>query len=240
MIDNKITSEKETISYLQKILDTVVNTDVKFRILEAGCGSVSALKFSDRHFITGIDISQKQLDRNINIHEKVLGDIQRYKFPPSSFDMIICRHVLEHLPNPKSALKHFFYSIKKQGRIIIASPNPISLKGLVTKFTPHFFHVYVYRYIYNVTDAGKEDKAPFKTHMRFAISPYKISKIAEKFGIETEIIVTEDAFKDWVGQKLKNKSRFLYRFVNVLIGFLKLISGGKIGDSEYIIVLRKS
>lgn len=239
MRNNRIIDEKDIFSYLQEILDSADTKENKFKILEAGCGSVSRLKFSDKHFITGIDISQKQLDRNPNIHEKVLGDIQTFKFPASSFDMIVCWHVLEHLPNPQDALQMFFSSIKNTGRIIISSPNPSSLKGLVTKFTPHFFHIYVYRYIYKVKNAGREDTAPFKTFMRFSIIPQSISKMAKKYGNETEILVTEDAFKDWVGQKLRNKSKILFFFVTMLNKILNLISGGKIGDSEYILVLRK-
>lgn len=240
MINSQINDGKDIFSYVQIILDSAEEKKEKFRILEAGCGSVSRLKFSDKHFITGIDTSQKQLDRNPNIHEKVLGDIQTYKFPASRFDMIICWHVLEHLPNPESALHMFFSSISKNGWIIISSPNPNSLKGLVTKFTPHLFHIFVYRYIYQVKNAGREDTAPFKTFMRFAMKPQNISKMAKRFGINTEMIVTEDAFNDWVGQKFKNKSKLLYSFVTMLIKSLNLVSGGKIGDSEYIVVLRKS
>lgn len=240
MINNRIIDEKDILSYLQKILDSAEEKEDKFRILEAGCGSVSRLKFSNKHFITGIDISQKQLDRNPNIHEKVLGDIQTYKFPASSFDMIVCWHVLEHLPDPQSALRMFFSSINKHGLVVISSPNPYSLKGLVTKFTPHLFHIFVYRYIYQVKNAGREDTVPFKTFMRFSIRPQGISKMAKKYGFDTELFVTEDAFKDWVGQKLRNKSRVLYLLVTMLNKSLNLISGGKMGDSEYILVFRKS
>jgi 2-polyprenyl-3-methyl-5-hydroxy-6-metoxy-1,4-benzoquinol methylase len=235
----KIISEKNIFSYLQEILDSADGKETKFKVLEAGCGSVSRLKFSDKHFITGIDISQKQLDRNPNVHEKVLGDIQTFKFPASSFDMIVCWHVLEHLPKPQNALRMFFSSVKNNGRIIISSPNPSSLKGLVTKFTPHFFHIYVYRYIYKVKNAGREDTAPFKTFMRFAIRPHNISKVAKEYGINTEILITEDAFRDWVGQKFRNKSKILFLFVTALIKILNAISGGKIGDSEYTLVLKK-
>jgi hypothetical protein len=133
----------------------------------------------------------------------------------------------------------FFSSVKNNGRIIISSPNPSSLKGLVTKFTPHFFHIYVYRYIYKVKNAGREDTAPFKTFMRFAIRPHNISKVAKEYGINTEILITEDAFRDWVGQKFRNKSKILFLFVTALIKILNAISGGKIGDSEYTLVLKK-
>ena len=45
--------------------------------------------------------------------------------------------------------------------------------------------------------------------------------------------------KDWVGHKFKDKSRFLYELINILGTTLRFISRGKIGDSEYMIVLKK-
>lgn len=239
MINANNSNSINVFTYLQNILDSTSTQKDKFKILEAGCGSISRLRFSENHLITGIDISQKQLDRNQYIHEKILGDIQKFSFPPSNFDMIVCWHVLEHLSNPQSALEMFFNTIKKDGWIIISSPNPNSLKGLVTKFTPHLFHVFVYRSIYQVKNAGMEDTAPFKTFMRFAISPKSIMKLAKRFNIKTEKIVMEDAFKDWVGQKLKKKSRILFLIVNLINKTLKVMSFGKIGDSEYTLVLKK-
>ncbi len=242
MLNSDITCIADAVVYLQKILDNAPAKTGQFKVLEAGCGSITKLKFSDRHHITGIDISQKQLDRNKSVHEKVLGDIQVYQFPESSFDMIVCWHVLEHLPDPQRALNLFFSCVKKQGTIVITSPNPLSLKGVVTKFTPHLFHVFIYRYIYGRKDAGTEDKAPFEAHMRLAITPENISKTAAPFGLETQFIAKEDAFNahSWVGQAFKKKSKVLYALVSALRNFLWLISFGKIGDSEYIIVLKKT
>src|SRR5215469_10920312 len=77
------------------------------RLLEAGCGSASHIHFGSDIWITGIDISQKQLDRHLSLNEKILGDIQRYDLAPRSFDAIICWDVLEHLQQPNLALRKF-------------------------------------------------------------------------------------------------------------------------------------
>lgn len=230
---------KNELYKVQALIDELQKEEKLLRVLEAGCGSISKLHFAENVHLTGIDISQKQLDRNTLIHEKILGDIQSYEFSESTFDVIVCWHVLEHLPEPKSALNNFFKSIKKNGLIVIASPNPRSLKGLVTKFTPHWFHVFVYRYIYGRKDAGRDDQAPFKTFIRFNIAPERISEYAKSFNVQTEIIGTDDAFNHWVGQSFKEKSKLLYYFIEFLRQTLKVISFGYIGDSEFLIVLRK-
>ncbi len=233
---NKVPIEY-VVNYLQDIIDN--SGGFKLDILEAGCGSISKFKFSNNHIITGIDISQKQLDRNIYIQKRVLGDIQEYNFPASSFDIIICWHVLEHLRYPSKAITNFIQSLKEDGRIVLASPNPFSLKGIVTKFTPHWFHVFIYRYIYGHKDAGKDDNAPFKTYLRFSIAPYNISNFAKSQGLQTEYLGSDSAINHWVGKSFKEKSKILFFFILFLQEFLKYISFGKISDSEFIIVIKK-
>ena len=132
---------------LQDLVDKQLNGRA-VRLLEAGCGSASHINFGGDVWITGIDISNKQLERHSSLNEKVLGDIQCYEFAPRSFDAIICWDVLEHLPQPKLALRKFAQAIKPGGIVILKLPNVLSLKGLITKFFPHYFHVLAYRYFY--------------------------------------------------------------------------------------------
>jgi ubiquinone/menaquinone biosynthesis C-methylase UbiE len=93
-------------SNLQTFVDAELR-DKPVRLLEAGCGSASNLQFGDNVWLMGIDISQKQLERNTTLHEKIVGDIQNYEFPPDSVDAVICWDVLEHLPQPQLALRGF-------------------------------------------------------------------------------------------------------------------------------------
>lgn len=230
---------KKYTAKVQKIIDEYQNKVGPYNVLEAGAGSMSKVKFNSNAFVSGIDISQKQLDRNTIIDEKILGDIQLYQFESYTFDIIICWHVLEHLRCPKQAIQNFFKAAKKNGIIILASPNPFSIKGLVTKFSPHWFHVFIYKYIYGRKDAGKDDSAPFKTYMKFSISPEAISNFAIENNLKVELIVTTDALDGWVGELFKKKSTISFCFLNFLRRTLKMISFGKITDSEYCIVLRK-
>jgi 2-polyprenyl-3-methyl-5-hydroxy-6-metoxy-1,4-benzoquinol methylase len=220
---------------LQTFLDRELFCRPSLRLLEAGCGSTSNLSFGEHVRLVGIDISEKQLARNTVLHEKIAGDIQSYEFPPDSFDAIICWDVLEHLSQPELALRQFAHAIKPGGLVILRLPNVLSLKGLVTKFLPYTFHVLAYRHFYGDKNAGKSDTAPFKTYLRFRISAEAIRKQGAQLGLQTAYFATEDvADIHWLQRK-----RAMHFFYVTLKKILSLLSLGRIGDSELIIVLKK-
>jgi SAM-dependent methyltransferase len=220
---------------LQTFLDKELRRFASLRVLEAGCGSASNLDFGQQVSLVGIDISAKQLARNTVLEEKITGDIQYYRFADQSFDAIICWDVLEHLPHPELALRQFAQAIRDGGYVILKLPNVLSVKGLLTKFLPHTFHILVYRYFHGNKDAGKNDTAPFKTYLRFCISAGAIRKQAAQIGLLTVYCQTEDV-ADFGWLRRKKAARLCYvsfkRFFHVL-------SLGSLGDSELMIVLKK-
>ncbi len=206
------------------------------RLLEAGCGSASHLDFGGDVWITGIDISQKQLDRHLSLNEKVLGDVQRHDFAPGSFDAIICWDVLEHLPQPKLALHKFAQAIKPGGIVILKLPNVLSLKGLITKFFPHYLHILAYRYFYGDKNAGKNDTAPFKTFLRFSVARQAIQRLCKQYGLQTVFLGSHDvASSTW----LRNRKGAFFPYVTLKRG-LQFLTAGMIGDSDFVLVLKKS
>ena len=220
---------------LQTFLDRELFCRPSVRLLEAGCGSASNLNFGGQVRLVGIDISEKQLVRNTLLHEKIAGDIQSYEFPPNSFDAIICWDVLEHLSQPELALRQFAHAINPGGLVILKLPNVLSLKGLVTKFLPHTLHVLAYRYFYGEKNAGKNDTAPFKTYLRFCVSAGAIRKQGTQLGLQTVYFATLDVADIHCLQR----KRAMHFFYVTLKKILSLLSLGRIGDSELIIVLKK-
>jgi 2-polyprenyl-3-methyl-5-hydroxy-6-metoxy-1,4-benzoquinol methylase len=226
---------KENIPNLQAFLDKELARRESVRVLEAGCGSSSYMNFGEKVCLVGIDISEKQLQRNMVLQEKIVGDIQQYDLPPASFDIIVCWDVLEHLPRPELALRRFARAAKTNGLVIIKVPNVLSVKGLVTKFLPHALHVMAYRYIYSEKDAGKNDTAPFKTYLRFSIAANAIKKLCAEEGLQTAYFETYDVTAaNWLQRK---KLAFL-AYVT-LKRIFKLLSSGRISESEFVLVLKK-
>jgi SAM-dependent methyltransferase len=100
--------------------------------------------------------------------------------------------VLEHLPDPVAALANMAQSLKRGGLLILGVPNLWSLKGLLTKLTPHWFHVWAYRHIVGSREAGKPGRAPFRTYFRYDIAPNRLRAHASAHGLEQIHSVTYD------------------------------------------------
>jgi SAM-dependent methyltransferase len=155
-------------------------------IYEAGGGSTSFLPLDvmRRAHTTVVDIDETQILNNDYADEKFLGDIQTYRFKSGSFDLIICYNVIEHLPDVESALTRFCEALKPNGLMLIGAPNPRSLSGLVTKYTPHWFHVWFYRHVRGHKDAGKPGEPPFPTFFHPLVTLPNLDAFARTHDLE--------------------------------------------------------
>lgn len=223
------------LSDLQSALDTLLHEKDSIHVLEAGCGSLSHIKFNNIVHITGIDISRKQLDRNMILDHKILGDLQYFNYKPSSFDLVVCWDVLEHLKYPELALDGFVTSLKNNGIIVLKLPNVFSIKGLLTKYTPLTFHRLVYKHIYRSKRMLKAEFGPFKTFLQYSISPGALKKYAFKSSLKLIYLNSEDISNN----NLMIKNKIILMCYKCLKNFLYFLSFKKIGDSDFIIVLQK-
>src|SRR5947209_10828787 len=156
------------------------------KVLEAGCGSRSNIKLPENisAYLVGIDISEEQLQMNSVVHEKIVGDIQSYVLPSSEFDVIICWWVLEHVLHPEKALDNFLRSMKEDGLLILTVPNILSIKGLLTKYSPQCFHIWVHRKFWKFFSV--KGFIPFRTYLKFSISPVSLRRFAAKNNLSIE------------------------------------------------------
>jgi SAM-dependent methyltransferase len=158
----------------------------RLAIYEAGGGSTSflPLNVTRRAHTTVVDIDETQILNNDYAEEKILGDIQVHRFRPGSFDLVICYNVIEHLPDVEAALTRFCESLKPDGLLLIGAPNPRSLSGFVTKYTPHWFHVWFYRHIRGHQNAGKPGEPPFPTFFHPLVTLSNLDAFAMTHGLE--------------------------------------------------------
>lgn len=159
----------------------------RLAIYEAGGGSSSFLPIDvlNRSQVTVVDIDQDQVRNNTYADEAILGDVQTYRFAPETFDIVICYNVLEHLPDVEAALLNFRDALKRGGMILIGAPNPRSLSGVVTKYSPHWFHVWFYRNVRGIKTAGLPGEAPFPTFFHPLVTLSKLEAFAAAQGLET-------------------------------------------------------
>jgi hypothetical protein len=119
-------------------------------------------------------------------------------------------------------------------------PNLMSVKGLATKYSPHEAHVFYYRHLVGIKDAGTNDSAPFKTYLKPSISPSGIDKFANSKNLTVAYSSVYDV-SDYSAWFLKESafSRISRSLYLALFSFAKFISFGALGGSDFLVVLRR-
>lgn len=105
----------------------------KGKVLELGCAHGYLLSFLNpsKYEKFGKDLSRYALDiaqKNNPSAKFSLGSVEDLReFESDSMDLVMAKYVLEHLNNPKEALKESCRVLKRGGFIIFAVPNTSSL-----------------------------------------------------------------------------------------------------------------
>ncbi|MBA3374535.1 MAG: class I SAM-dependent methyltransferase [Actinobacteria bacterium] len=179
-----VVHQHEPILKLQRFLDEIF-ADVKVRqVLDAGCGYSLPIDFSKSVRLIGLDVSAEALERNRNIDAGIVGDLATYPLSREEYDAVVCWNVLEHLAEPRTAIANMAGSLRPGGVLIVAIPNLWSLKGMITKLTPHRFHVWVYSRVLGIPDAGMPGFGPFPTYLRREIAPKPLEQCARAEKLE--------------------------------------------------------
>ena len=224
---------------LQKVVDDVFGGGETVNVLEAGCGSATHIKMGANAHVVGIDISRRQLERNKSLNERILGDIQEHNLPSGAFDLIICWNVLEHLAHPRRALENFVRAVKDGGIIILRLPNVLSVEGLITKCTPHWFHVWVQRHLYGREIGGEAGYKPFKTYMRISLRSRALRRYAHRHGL---FVRHCGVFTRNRPHTLKNRHPVLYAAYRMFAFLVSVVTFGVVdaGSSGCLAVFQKA
>jgi SAM-dependent methyltransferase len=229
----------ETREHVQSVINAeLLAGNRPLRVLEAGCGSLSYVNFGDEAHIVGIDIDAVALERNKHIDESILGDVETYDFQPDAYDAVVCWYVFEHLKNPVAALVRFAHAAKPGGLIVVAFPNLMSPKGLVTKFSPFWFHVAFRRYVLGRKNAGKPGHAPYPTTLPFAMAPEPLISVAEAAGLE---VAYAGLFEDDKQEQFRRQLRLVGSPWNWIVRAVAALSGGRLDadHTEVVLAFRK-
>jgi SAM-dependent methyltransferase len=229
----------ESLLTVHEIL-TVELPEQALEVYEAGGGSTSFLppEVLRRSHVTVVDIDENQIRNNSYAHETILGDIQTWRFPPDSFDLIICYNVLEHVPYVEAALAGFFQSLKRGGLILIGAPNPRSLSGVVTKYTPHWFHIWFYRHIVGKKNAGLPGEPPFPTYFHQLVTPALLEAFARKNGLQ---VIYRKEYESPRYPEMRERARVFAALIDAFSVTLNLLLPRKIDvrRGDYHVILRK-
>lgn len=223
---------------LQIRLDELLSGTGPLRVLEAGCGAASRVDLGQQVYVVGIDVEARQLDRNDGLDEKIVADIQTHQLLDASYDIIVCWNVLEHIKSPSQALESFQAAVKPGGLVIIAVPNPNSIKGWVTRLTPHWVHVLVFRHVYGSPTAGLPGYGPFRTIMDRSIAPKALRAQFEAQGFTEEY---SRLYPSRIITRLKQRSLLAYVSYRAALFLSKVVTFGRYdgNNSDVIAVFRR-
>jgi SAM-dependent methyltransferase len=102
------------------------------RLLEVGCATgifLNAMRETGPWDVYGVDISEPAIRyaRDVFGLNVFRGQLEEARFPDNHFDVVVLWDVLEHLPNPKSALLEIRRVLADDGWLVFRVPNLDSL-----------------------------------------------------------------------------------------------------------------
>ena len=208
------------------------------RVLEAGGGSFSHIELAQPSHISVIDISPEQLSRNTYADKRILGDLEVPDAIQGLFDLIVCFDVLEHLQRPHLALNHMMAALDEGGLIVIGCPNRASTKGLITRFTPHDFHIWYYKSIRGITDAGQPGHAPFETFLDARMGFETVQQQIEGAGLAIRLA---QLYEGPSAHELQSKKPLLYALYDLPAAVLRALgqSDDALAATDWIIVAQR-
>ena len=110
------------------LVGEIRSIEKKNSILDAGCGEGFTTRRLQKEFsslqFTGIDQDEEAIDyaiKNDSHARYSRGDVTKIPFDDSSFDLVLCNEVLEHLPHPELAITELLRVTKKY--LLISVPH---------------------------------------------------------------------------------------------------------------------
>lgn len=131
------------------VLAELLKIQVGKLLLDAGCGSqryreyCSHLKYKSQDFGKYTKDLKKKIGSDGVSGQKeykygpldYVGDIWDIKEQSSTFDVILCTEVFEHIPHPIETIKEFSRLLRKDGKLILTAPS-----NCLRHFDPYFFY----------------------------------------------------------------------------------------------------
>lgn len=113
----------------------LADLDLTGRILDNGCGTGLLSEFAPQEKLVGIDISTVMLKmaKNRGYSNLVRGNSMALPFRQNSFDSVVCRSLLHHLPDRVKAVVEISRVLKPGGTAVFSDTNKSVLSSLPRK-----------------------------------------------------------------------------------------------------------
>lgn len=155
---------------------------VQPRVLDAGCGFAHGLvtRYRGRLNVLGMDVNPETIRMNHDVSWKIAGDATRIPAADASFDLVFCRDVVEHLPDPALAFREFARVLKPNGVAVVTTVNVLNPGNWAIRVTPRWLRKAV-----RSASFGEEfgDNAPT---FHLANTATRLRQLAAGAGLEVE------------------------------------------------------
>jgi SAM-dependent methyltransferase len=213
--------------------------DTPERVLEAGAGTQSHVRFPGARTVIGIDPSEDAIGRNEDLTDRVVGDVASYPFEAGSFDVVVSTYVLEHVSRPDQVIERFALLARPGGVIVLVIPNVMAAKSVVAKYTPHSFHVFVRRRLMKRPNAGRPGHGPYPTVLHRSLGTRRLRR---QFAALSLDVIHEDHFEDGKQRELRKRVHIPDRSWLLLDRTARAVTGGRftLAQTEMVFVLKKA
>jgi SAM-dependent methyltransferase len=228
-------AEPEVFAALQARLDMLLADSPSARILNAGCGNGGRyVPVFENPVVVGIDVEPGTSD---DVDERLVGDVETYDFGDREFDAVYCWDVLEHVPDPNRALRNLVSTLRPGGVLIVALPHAGSVKGVITRLTPHGFHAWLWRRVLNPKEVSA-GPTPFPTVLSHDVKPEAVRSFARANELTVEFYAE---YESWTQKKMRMLLRVRGRLFRALGALVRALSLGRVTATatDLVIVLRK-
>jgi SAM-dependent methyltransferase len=212
----------DVLAAAQRWCEERISTREQALVLDAGSGLGSYVAFPPHVHVTGVDVSPELLEANTRLDDRIHADLSDVELPERRYDCVICWDVLEHLEHPEPVIKKLARSVADNGILIVGSPNPSSVKGLVTRLSPYAFHLWFYRRYVDAQATGAPGKGPYRTFMKRAGGQRAVQHAAEQMGLT---VVYQASIESPLQVALRERHRItgaLWRTMRSLVRLLSL------------------
>ncbi len=111
------------------------------QILDNGCGTGILLEYLRGRNVTGIDLSSKMLLATRKITGRIVrGNSLELPFPNYTFDLVLSRSLIHHLPDKEKGIAEIARVLKPGGYAVFADTNRSILSELPRWITNHGKH----------------------------------------------------------------------------------------------------
>jgi SAM-dependent methyltransferase len=136
---------REELARAERFVESCLPHEVVVKVFAMEAGTLFGVR--SPAYVVGVETVQAEKSPRRDADEYRTVDLERVELESAEYDLVLCCNVLEHTRRPLATLPSFHQGLKAGGLMVIMVPNVVSLKGLVTRLTPHSVHRWYFRRI---------------------------------------------------------------------------------------------